>query len=394
MIRTTFVFGIILLLSPSLPAQRDKGEEVPDFEYTRLDGRESRLSDHRGKIVVLDFFSCWWLASRNNIVHLQEVHNQYRDRGVDVLGLARDGMEELKRFVAERPGDVTYTVGVSGEADRKFRVGYIPHMFIIDPLGRLYWHGEPGGGPFRHDLLQARLDRALRDLMDEWPGLLRESAGKALAEACERLEKATTPCEFHEAVMDLRKIPSIFHDVKDVAAKAENRLDELSREHASRLRVAEASYDDLRSEARLMFDLIEKEGSLLEKGQAKKYIKHLEAVSNQAGSQSRLSRTIKDFIRELEESYEGPPFLGVRFDSNHEAEGVAIQDIIKGTAAEKYGLMAGDVIVEIDGKRMERIQDVNDLLAKRKPGQKIEVKIKRGGKGEPQALDIILGRRP
>ena len=123
------------------------GEEAPDFTYTRLDGETCSLSDHRGKIVLVDFFSCWWLASRNNVVNVENLHRKYAYAGVEVLGLARDGMETLKAFVEERPGDVTYTVGVSTGADRKFRVGDIPHMFIVDPMGRLYWHGEPEGGP-------------------------------------------------------------------------------------------------------------------------------------------------------------------------------------------------------------------------------------------------------
>ena len=87
--------------------------------------------------------------------------------------------------------------------------------------------------------------------------------------------------------------------------------------------------------------------------------------------------------------------------------GVLVEKVGDGTAAERAGLKAGttetvvsgqsytlggDVIVAADGKRVASIENLRDILAKHKPGDKIKLELYRGMK--KQTVEIKLGRQP
>ncbi len=56
-------------------------------EIKTLDGKTLRLSDYKGKVVVLDLWATWCPPCRQEIPHLIELSEQYADRGVEVIGL-------------------------------------------------------------------------------------------------------------------------------------------------------------------------------------------------------------------------------------------------------------------------------------------------------------------
>jgi S1-C subfamily serine protease len=98
------------------------------------------------------------------------------------------------------------------------------------------------------------------------------------------------------------------------------------------------------------------------------------------------------------------PFLGVRttdldqiqpgvldrFGVNIDA-GAFVADIVSGSGAEEAGLQPGDVIVAIDGKSVEDAADVGDLIADKKVGDEVQLRIQRAGK--QRTLTATLGSR-
>ena len=84
-------------------------------------------------------------------------------------------------------------------------------------------------------------------------------------------------------------------------------------------------------------------------------------------------------------------FLGVRFSPVPNADGVELQQVVPNTPASKAGLKAGDIITEFDGKKIENIEDVRQALNKKKPGDKVKVKILRNG--ETKDLEVELEAR-
>jgi serine protease DegQ len=84
-------------------------------------------------------------------------------------------------------------------------------------------------------------------------------------------------------------------------------------------------------------------------------------------------------------------YLGVRFSSIPNADGVALDQVVPNTPADKAGMKAGDVITEFDGKKVENANDIRKILQDKKPDDKVKVKILRNG--ETKELELTLGTR-
>ena len=60
---------------------------APDFTLTQFDGQTFRLSDQRGKVVVINFWASWCLPCRQEAPALEATWRAYRDRGVVFVGV-------------------------------------------------------------------------------------------------------------------------------------------------------------------------------------------------------------------------------------------------------------------------------------------------------------------
>jgi peroxiredoxin len=141
------LFILVLLVVGALIYQlkmtRINGAEnpvrAPDFSLKNLNGQTVRLSDFTGKIVILNFWATWCPPCRIEIPHLKELYAQYRDRGVEVIGISLDsaGEQVVRDFVEKNQIDYAILLG-----DEKITLDYggilgIPTSFIIDRQGRI-----------------------------------------------------------------------------------------------------------------------------------------------------------------------------------------------------------------------------------------------------------------
>lgn len=122
------------------------GATAPDFTTQTLDGKDVKLSDYRGKVVVLDFWATWCGPCMAAMPHTQEVAAQYQDQGVVVLGSCtsdtRDKFEDWVRRNQEKYPDIVWS---HDPAERKperasnklYGVRGIPTQFIIDREGKV-----------------------------------------------------------------------------------------------------------------------------------------------------------------------------------------------------------------------------------------------------------------
>lgn len=110
-----------------------------DFELQDIEGKIHRLSDFKGKVVILDFWDTWCPPCRLEIPGFVELHNAYKDSGFVMIGIAgaRNGMEAVRAFLKEYK--VSY---LNLLATRDVFSGYggitsIPTTFIIDKNGNI-----------------------------------------------------------------------------------------------------------------------------------------------------------------------------------------------------------------------------------------------------------------
>jgi S1-C subfamily serine protease len=83
--------------------------------------------------------------------------------------------------------------------------------------------------------------------------------------------------------------------------------------------------------------------------------------------------------------------LGTMPDFAFEGPGVRVQQVMPGSAAEKAGILAGDVLVAFDGEELTDLRTYSGLLKARAPGDHVEVTVLRDG--EEVSLSAVLGSR-
>ena len=118
----------------------DPGCQVPDFEYTDLEGKTRRLSELRGKVVLLDFWGAWCSSCVEELPGLQKAYEAYRGRGLEILGMDRaDKLGDQKKMVAEKglPWLHATAASVDDVISHGFGVWRFPTKILLDREGRV-----------------------------------------------------------------------------------------------------------------------------------------------------------------------------------------------------------------------------------------------------------------
>jgi peroxiredoxin len=112
---------------------------APDFELKDADGKTVRLSDYKGKIVLLDFWATWCGPCKIEIPWFIQFERIYKDKGFSVIGVAMDeeGWTVVKPFIAEMAINYRVLQGNDGTAQLYGGVEALPTTFLIDREGRI-----------------------------------------------------------------------------------------------------------------------------------------------------------------------------------------------------------------------------------------------------------------
>jgi thiol-disulfide isomerase/thioredoxin len=153
---------------PKPPQQPPQLETVPavawDTQIQSVDGASFQLSDFKDKVVVLDLWATWCGPCRLEVPHLVELQNEYRAKGVEVIGLTTedpDSDEEKVRDFAKE-FKINYKLGWSPrEVSLALMNGNtsIPQTFVIAPGGRIITKIR-GYSPKVPEMLRAAIDKA------------------------------------------------------------------------------------------------------------------------------------------------------------------------------------------------------------------------------------------
>ena len=119
------------------------GALAPDFMQTDTNGRPVRLSDFRGKYVLLDFWASWCGPCRAENPNVVKAYNQYRDKNFTVLSVSLDQPGKKEAWLAAIKADGLSWTQVSdlrfwnNAAARQYAIKAIPQNFLIDPTGKI-----------------------------------------------------------------------------------------------------------------------------------------------------------------------------------------------------------------------------------------------------------------
>jgi cytochrome c biogenesis protein CcmG, thiol:disulfide interchange protein DsbE len=135
----------------------------PDLEgvqvLRKVEGREERvdLSTLKGSPVLLDFWATWCAPCRETMPIIEEMHQSYAGRGLQVLAISDETWDEVEAFKKDTPYTYNVYVDPLGRANDAFNVMGIPHAVVLDKNGVVLFAGHPG----MREELRAAIEQAL-----------------------------------------------------------------------------------------------------------------------------------------------------------------------------------------------------------------------------------------
>jgi peroxiredoxin len=116
------------------------GAPAPDITVRDLTGRTLRLSDLRGKIVLVDFWATYCVPAVNAMPGLQSAYESLKGRGFEIVSISLDDSVDPVADFAKKHGVTWRQVhnATSGaDAVAAFKVRRLPESYLIDPQGRI-----------------------------------------------------------------------------------------------------------------------------------------------------------------------------------------------------------------------------------------------------------------
>mgnify|MGYP006279514847 FL=1 len=122
-----------------------QSQKAPDFTLERMNGDSFRLADHRGEVVVVNFWATWCPPCRREIPGFIELQKEWGDKGLTFVGVSLDeeGFDAVRPY-AEKMG-INYPLVVDdGSVAQKYEgVSALPTSFVVGPEGTVQY-ARPG----------------------------------------------------------------------------------------------------------------------------------------------------------------------------------------------------------------------------------------------------------
>jgi thiol-disulfide isomerase/thioredoxin len=116
-----------------------EGKAAPDFDLQSLDGKNVKLSDYRGKAVLLNFWATYCGPCKIEMPWFVEMQNQYGPQGLQIVGVAMDdaSAQDIAKFAKDMGVNYPILLGKESVGQSYGGVGVLPTTFFIDRNGKL-----------------------------------------------------------------------------------------------------------------------------------------------------------------------------------------------------------------------------------------------------------------
>ncbi|MFQ6023611.1 MAG: TlpA family protein disulfide reductase [Acidiferrobacterales bacterium] len=129
---------LVVFVAISAEGATKIGGMAPNFTLKSMSGKNLRLSEYRGEVVMINFWATWCGPCRQEMPILDQLYKRYRDVGFALLGVNIDGKAVKARHMVKRL-KVTYPILFDSEksVSQLYDVNAMPTTVMIDRDGRL-----------------------------------------------------------------------------------------------------------------------------------------------------------------------------------------------------------------------------------------------------------------
>lgn len=121
----------------------DGTPDAPAFELNGPDGSEYRLSDLRGKSLIVNFWATWCPPCRAEMPSMQRAWEKIRDEDIVVIGInVGEDKATIDAFTDQVPVDFPLPMDIDSKVVQSWPVRGLPTTFIVDPEGRLVYFAQ------------------------------------------------------------------------------------------------------------------------------------------------------------------------------------------------------------------------------------------------------------
>ncbi|MEH6890209.1 TlpA disulfide reductase family protein [Bacillus sp. JJ864] len=116
------------------------GKVAPDFELSKLDGTKVKLSDLKGKKVIVNFWATWCGPCQREMPDMQEFYSKYQ-KDVEILAVnytaseGTDGKEKVRKFAEEKGVTFPILLDTDIKVTTTYKVLTIPTSYFVDTKG-------------------------------------------------------------------------------------------------------------------------------------------------------------------------------------------------------------------------------------------------------------------
>ena len=132
----------LLILDPAFAAGKqtlptlDKPIPAPDFNLKGEDGKSYRLSDMRGKVVVINFWATWCPPCRYEMPAMERLWQKVKDKNIVIWGVnVGEDADTIFEFTGTYPVSFPLPMDIDGKVIEQYPIKGLPTTYVINPQG-------------------------------------------------------------------------------------------------------------------------------------------------------------------------------------------------------------------------------------------------------------------